>query len=124
MSNEKIKQFNEVLSAFLVQVSPFIGTTYHSKFEQLIKYNAILPIEQFLVYALPVREKILNRDETYFTNNENHKETLGDNENILTEVLKLQNIYKKLDKDSQNNVWDFFQAMLILGEEYLKLKYV
>ena len=123
MSADKVKQFNEILDSFLIQISPLVGTTYHHQFQQLIKYNSILPIEQFLVYALPLRDKILNRDETYFENNENHMETIGQNETILNEILRLQNIYIKLDELSKSNVWDIFQAMLILGEEYIKIKY-
>jgi len=125
MASEKIKQFNEILDSFLIQISPLVGTSYHHYFEQYIKYNAILPMEQFLVYALPLRDKILNRDESYFENNENHNEMISteNKNNILNEILRLQNIYRKLDNSSKSNVWDIFQAMLILGEEYIKIKY-
>ena len=33
----------------------------------------------------------------------------------------MQNIYTQLDDASKSNVWDIFQAMLILGEDYIKL---
>jgi hypothetical protein len=121
MSAEKVKQFNEILDSFLIQIAPLVGTTYHYQFEQLIKYNSLLPMEQFLVYALPLRDKILNRDETYFENNNNHSTLIGSNENTMSEILRLQNIYRKLDETSKSNVWDIFQAMLILGEEYIRL---
>lgn len=122
MSREKIIQFNEILSSFLVQISPLVGSSYHNSFEQIVKYNSILPIEQYLVYALPLRDKILNRDESYFSDN-NHQETHEiKDDNILNEILRLQNIYSKLDDVSKANVWDMFQAMLILGEEYIRMK--
>ena len=127
MSSEKIKYFNQILSSFLIQISPLVGTTYHAKFEQIIKYNSLLPIEQFLIHALPIRDKILSRDDTYFINNSNLKEKVGDDKSILDEILRLQNIYFQLDEISKSNVWDIFQAMLILGEEYIGLninKYV
>jgi hypothetical protein len=123
MASEKIKQFNEILSSFLIQVSPLVGSTYNQQFETIVKYNSLLPIEQFLVHALPVREKILSRDESYFNNNSNHLEKIGDNSYILNEILRLQNIYSHLDDTSRSNVWDIFQAMLILGEEYVSIKY-
>ena len=123
MATEKIKQFNEILSSFLVQISPLVGTTYFSQFQMIIKYNSVLPIEQFLVYALPLRDKILTRDESYFNNNTNHKDTIGNNESTLNEILRLQNIYSQLDETSRSNVWDIFQAMLILGEEYINIKF-
>lgn len=121
MSSEKIKQFNEILGSFLIQISPLVGTTYHHQFQNIVTYNSLLPMEQFLVHALPVRDKIINRDETYFSNTTNHKDQIGNNENILNEILRLQNIYDQLDEISRSNVWDIFQAMLILGEEYINL---
>ncbi len=123
MASEKIKQFNEILSSFLIQVSPLVGSTYNQQFETIVKYNSLLPIEQFLVHALPVREKILSRDESYFNDNSNHLEKIGDNSYVLNEILRLQNIYGQLDDTSRSNVWDIFQAMLILGEEYVAIKY-
>lgn len=122
MASDKIKQFNEILSSFLIQISPLVGSTYHQQFQTIVKYNSILPIEQFLVHALPVRDKILSRDESYFNNTTNHLEKIGDNEYVLNEILRLQNIYCQIDDESRSNVWDIFQAMLILGEEYINIK--
>ncbi len=121
MATDIIKQFNEILNSFLIQVAPHVGTTYQTKFEQLIKYNAVLPIEQFLVYAIPLREKILSRDESYFSNADNHKASVE--ESVLGEILRLQGIYHNIDEVSKQNVWDIFQALLYLGEEYIKIKY-
>lgn len=118
MSKEKIMQFNEILSSFLIQISPLVGTSYHYNFQLIVKANFGLPIEQFLVYALPLRDKILTRDESYFTNNDNHKDKIGDKIE-LNEIIKLQGIYSKLDSTSKTHVWDIIQALLVLGEEYL-----
>ncbi len=120
MSSEIIKTFNEILGSFLMQITPLVGSTYQYHFQQIIKINSLMPIEQFLVYALPLRDKILNRDESYFSNNDNHIDKIGDNENALNEILRLQNIYSKLDETSRSNVWDIFQAMLVLGEDYIR----
>jgi hypothetical protein len=122
MSVTKIKQFNEILGSFLIQVAPFVGTTYHQQFEKIIKYNSILPIEQFLVHVLPIREKILYRDESYFIDKSNVNTKISDDVSILNEILRLQNIYFQLDDTSKSNVWDIFQALLILGEEYINIK--
>lgn len=141
MASEQIKDFNTILSSFLVQVSPLIGTTYNYHFDHIIKHNAGLPIEQFLVYALPYRDQILNRDESYFdhktkTNNddivlsvESQLNQYGDiinissaNMDVLDEILRLKNIYYSLDPDSKTNLWDILQAMLQLSEEFFRIK--
>lgn len=122
MSGELIKTFNEILDSFLIQIAPLVGTTYHYQFQQIIKINSVMPIEQFLVYILPLRDKIINRDESYFSNTENHIDKIGENEYALNEILRLQTIYSKLDVTSRSNVWDILQAMLVLGEDYIRVK--
>jgi len=117
----KVKSFNEILESLLVQMSPIIGTTYHKKFTMIIKLNAMLPIKEFLVQATPVRDKILTRDESYFET-DTALSTLVDVETkYINNILKLQNIYTRLDKTSRDNVWQIFQCMLILAEEWNKM---
>ena len=119
-----IKDFNEILSGFLIQLSPTIGSTYASQFNNIIKYNAILPIEQFCCHALPLRDKILNKDESYFIHIEKHNSEIKNDADTLTEILKLKDIYSTLDNESKSNIWDIFQALLILSEEYVTNKYI
>jgi len=143
--SDKIKDFNEIFSSLLIQISPHIGSSYHIQFEQVIKYNSLLPIEQFLVYALPRKDKILNRNEEYFTTISNkpsleqfcdnmikNKEAIIDkkvtNDSLkhskaMDEIIRLKDIYVNLDETSKSNIWDIFQALLIIGEEYIKIKY-
>jgi hypothetical protein len=117
----KVKSFNEILESLLVQMSPIIGTTYHKKFMMIIKLNAMMPIKEFLIQASPVRDKILNRDESYFET-DTALTTLVDVETkYINKILKLQNIYTELDKTSRDNVWQIFQCMLILAEEWNKM---
>jgi len=122
MATEKIKEFNNIVSSLINQLSDNIGIAYIKKFEDIIKYNSLLPIEQFLIHALPIRDKIINRDVSYFSNENNFSDITNDDKDIIDEILNLKNIYYKLDDNSKYNIWDFFQAMLILAEEYLKIK--
>lgn len=118
---DKVKSFNGLLESLLIQMSPLIGTTYHNKFMMIVKVNAILPLQEFLLQATPVRDKILNRDESYFET-DTALTTLVDVETkYINNILKLQNIYSQLDKTSRDNVWQIFQCMLILAEEWVKL---
>ena len=126
---EIIKNFNSILGDFLQQVSPIIGTTYHHYYNQLIKANAILPVQYFITYVhqseKPLVKYIESRDEAYFENTDNHKEHVegtkyGDS--ALMEIIRLQGIYSQLSKDSKDNVWDILQALLQLSNEYLVYK--
>ena len=125
--SEKIKTFNNLVESFLKQVSPIIGTSYHHYFLKLIKFNAVMPIQNFIYYAIPLKEKILNRDESYFNNPENHEKDANEaasfvQSNPLDEIIRLQGIYQQLSDESKENVWDMTQAMLIIAMEYIELK--
>ncbi len=117
---EKIRSFNEILETFLQQLSPIIGTTYHFYFSKLVKANAVMPIQQFLAEVLPFKEQIMNKDESYFLQIENKVEDKIDgDQKVLTEILRLKDIYSSLDEQSRSEVWNYFQALVVLSEEYM-----
>jgi hypothetical protein len=116
---QKIKEFNMVVMTFLKQIENVCDISYIDEFKRVIDTNSTLPIDKFVAYVIPVREKIINKDDSYFYD-EYQVDT--DNENILSHILKLKHVYSKLDDVSKNSIWDFFQAMLIISEEYLILK--
>ena len=52
---------------------------------------------------------------------DNHQDKIQGDEATLNEILRLQEIYYKLDSESKNEVWSYLQAMIVLSEEYIKL---
>jgi hypothetical protein len=118
MTTEIIKQFNDILESFIIQITPVVGSSVKTKFDLLVQMNSVLPIEKYLLYALPMRDQILNREESYFNNEENHKD-----DEVLDLIISIKKVYHMMDKSSQKNIWDIFQALLLLGEEYLRIKF-
>ena len=106
------------METFLNQLSPLVGTTYYFYYKKLIKVNAGLPIQQFAQNVLPYKSQIMSKDETYFTNTSNHQDKIQGDEATLNEILRLQDIYFKLDTDSRKEVWSYFQALTLLSEQY------
>jgi len=80
-----------------------------------------MPIQEFSKNALPYKNQIMTEDETYFTNTSNHDDKINGDLNTLNEILRLKDIYERLDADSRKEVWSYFQALTILSEEYMKL---
>lgn len=115
---EKVKMFNQILESMIIQLTPIIGTTYHNKLTLIYKTNALLPIKIFSQRIIPIKEKILAKDESYFENSNSLHDLGNMDHNHLNKILSLQNIYVNLDKESKNNIWDIFQALLILACEY------
>jgi hypothetical protein len=123
--SEVIVTFNEILSNFLQQISPLIGTSYNLYFNVLIKMNAVSPIKHFVGYVLDpnssLEKQILNKDEDYFKNVNNYKGKLQNQDDKLMEIIRLQDIYEKLSKDSKENVWGILQSLLFLAKNYVEL---
>ena len=126
-----IKEFNLILETFLSQLSPLIGTTYHHYFKQLTKVNAILPIQQFSNNVYPHKTKIIEEDESYFTDTTSRRGDIDDmqeyfktdEETTLNEILRLKDIYYQLDQNSRKEVWSYFKALTVLSEDYIKLSH-
>jgi len=129
MAAQIVKDFNSLLEALIQQVSPLTGNSYHFLFKNLIKFNAILPIQTFNEHAYKWKEQIDNRDEAFFLNTENVKNAanevghdISENETVLNEIFHLQGVWSSLDKNSKDNLWEMLQALQMLGEQYKQLK--
>jgi len=131
MSVQIIREFNDILGSFLVQIAPIVGSSYNHYFKQLIKYNSIMPIQQFITYGYDYRQKILDKDESYFLSNNNKNEIdkkismskANDSEEkiYLKEIFRLEGIWEKISDSSKENVWDIMQAFIILSDDYIKV---
>jgi hypothetical protein len=128
--SDKIKNFNLILESFLSQTSPIVGTTYHFYFKKLITANAPLPIKYATEHMLLFKDQIMSKDEAYFHSNDNDLNSKFNEvtelsklptDKILSEIMRLKDIYYQLDKDSRENVWSILQALLQLTIEYNNL---
>ena len=121
---EKIKQFNGIVEDFLKQTSPLVGSTYYFFFTKLIKVNSTMPIKCACEYLIKHKNLILTRDVNYFNEKNNYSDELGELQSsysgydVMGEILRLSDIYYKLDESSRENVWDILQALLLLTLEY------
>ncbi len=109
MSIQLINDFNKTFEFLLEQLSFHIGYTPLFKFKAIIKFNSLTPLEKFIIYALPEKEKIMAKDDKFFFCK------LDD-----IDILSLKDIYYQLDKESKSNLWDLIHALVYLSEDYLK----
>lgn len=121
MATEFVKNFNELLESLIKQVDPMVGKNYYILFKGLTKVNSLLPINEFYTYAHTWKKEIEAKDESFFLNEHNIKNHTDD-EKALDEIFHLTNIWTKLDKESKDNLWEIFQGLFYLAEEYHKLK--
>ena len=114
---EKINTFNEVLSSFLTELKPFIGDAFYMKFKVVSALSKKQPIKSFIEYVIPLQQKIIDRDETYFTDYKTSKD-----DNAISEFLHLNGMYDTLDQNSKDNVWQYLSLLLAITIEYIQIK--
>jgi hypothetical protein len=117
IKEQKINTFNEVLSSFLTELKPFIGDSYLKKFKLVSSLSKKQPIKSFIEYVLPLQQKIVDRDDTYFTDYDMSKDN-----NAISEFLHLNGLYDTLDQNSKDNVWQFLGLLLAITIEYIQIK--
>jgi len=130
MASDKIKAFNSIIESFLSQTSELVGTTYYKYFTKVIKINSLIAMQNAITFMLPHRDKIFNKDESYFNDDslisDNvstlNKSSMFSNDQVLSEIFRLKDIYHKLDAVSKENVWDILQALTQLMIEYCDIK--
>jgi hypothetical protein len=108
--NNIIKEFNEISIDFLTQTSSLVGSSYLYKFKLMTRVNSIFAIDLFIQRVLPFKDKIIDRDETFFLN----KSVDGD---YMDDVIGIKQIYHTLDSQSKENIWEIILALVYLAEE-------
>ena len=116
--NDIIKKFNEISIDFLTQTTNLVGKNYLYKYKLMHKVNKIYGIDMFIQKILPFKNRILDKDETFFIN----KEIDSDYSNYMEDFICMKNIYNKMDKESKENIWDIVLALVFLAEERNNLK--
>ena len=112
-----IVRFNNTLESLLLQLSKFTGKKYYTKFKRVRKINSSLPIKLWIENGLEYRQKIMNKDETYFL-----EKSINKSNNSFQEIFEIKEIYKEIDDKSKKNLWLYLQALVILSEDYIKDK--
>jgi predicted nucleic acid-binding OB-fold protein len=107
--NNIIKEFNDISIDFLTQTSSLVGSSYLYKYKLMTKINCVFAIDLFIQNVLPFKNRIVNRDETFFLNKSV--------DNYMDDVIGIKNIYHTLDKQSRNNIWEIVLALIYLAEE-------
>ena len=115
--NNIIKEFNDISIDFLTQTSSLMGSTYLYKFKLMTRFNSMFAIDLFIERVLPFKNKIVQKDETFFLNKN------LDTDDYMDDVIGIKQIYHTLDRQSKENIWDIVLALVYLAEErYIRTK--
>jgi hypothetical protein len=119
---QNVKDFNTQLSDLLMQ---FISITndidliaYKSLYDELLKMNFLIPIQNFKKFVIPFKDQIINEDAKYFLENESYLQGVKKEESLL-KALKLKDLYKKLNDTGRKNLWDYLKILCYYADEYV-----
>lgn len=122
-AENKQKVFCKVLSDFLNDIYKsypdaslliFIKLT-----DTLIATNPSKVVANFMQYVEPVKDKIKNKDESFFINGGLSKQVDTDNAFIHDEIDKIISIWKNSNTSLKTKevIWKYFQVLVEIGEK-------
>ena len=111
---------------------------FQLKYQGIKTLDSKKPLECFLKYVYPYKEKIMAKDEDFFLGNkieervsemcqnlkeetdESIKDDSKDNEFVLHQALHIKNHWNhNLNENQKNTLWTYFQVLIKLSERYV-----
>lgn len=79
-----------------------------------------LLVSQFMEYTTPYKDKILNKDESFFLNNLQNDIQDESYSWINDEINKVKYYWPETSQDTKDKIWKYFQAFIKLGNSIMK----
>lgn len=93
---------------------------FYEQYNLLKSVNSKLIVDAFIQYVYPHKDKIKNKDDTFFLNGggQEELEKLDKNAIKIRDVLK--NLWEnKIDDDKKEMVWKYMLVFCLLAEKYM-----
>ena len=104
----------------LIEIYPedFDFKTFKNSLDMLKRANARAPLELFQQHIYIHKEKIINKDESFFLNNDFSHQAEGNSEKFLQIVTKLKQYWLDMSSNTKESIWKYFKVFIILCERY------
>ena len=115
------KVFNVLLTKFLSElVSTFPEEKKFRDMQRglsvIIRMNITKPIKMFKKYSDEIREKIQNKDDSYFLQRD-YTDVVKPSTNNFTAIDNLKNYWKDLSVVNRDIIWDYLNKMLVVADK-------
>jgi len=116
-----VKVFNVLLNKFLSE----LVTTFpeENKFRDMqralkviIRMNFKKPIKMFKKYSDEIRDKIINKEDSYFLQRD-YSDVVKPSENNFSVIDKLKDYWKDLSVVNRDIIWDYLNKMLMVVDK-------
>ena len=113
--NNLILKFNDDIIQVFPEENDF--KLYRRSIEWLIKANPKKVCNLFKIYTFNYRQKITERDESFFLLDASYSDVVNTNdEGIVLIINKLKKYWKTLSKENQTKIWEYMNSLITLGD--------
>lgn len=123
MTFNKKKVFCSVFSDFLNDMYKSYPDTslmlFISATDALIATKPSIIVSTFMEYVHPLKDKIKNKDETFFLNGGLSQQVNNENSFLHAEIEKIISIWKDKETPEKTKevIWKYFQVLVEIGEK-------
>ena len=113
--NNLILKFNDDLIVVFPEENDF--KVYRRGLEFLISSNAKKVCKLFKIYTFNYRQKILDRDESFFLKDASYSDVVNTkDEGIVLIINKLKNYWGDLSVENKTKIWEYMNTLITLGD--------
>lgn len=119
--SKELSRFNSQVEKFLEHLHKILpnNKSISATRSQIISAQFITPtlvIDSFIKYVYPYKNKIMNKDESFFL--EKDEKELGIEQDYLSHAIHLKELWNgKLLEENKNTIWKYFQVLILLAEK-------
>jgi len=113
--NNLILKFNDDLIVVFPEENDF--KVYRRGLEFLIGSNAKKVCNLFKIYTFNYRQKIVDRDESFFLKDASYSDVVNTkDEGIVLIINKLKNYWGDLSVENKTKIWEYMNTLITLGD--------
>jgi len=121
-SADLVSLFNEFLYDLLKQLNMIIKNDsdisyFYSMFNDVIKMNRALVIDQFNVHVLQFYDQIKSKDEEFFMK-ENEAIKKYEGTSAITKIFKFKTLFQTLNKKDKELLFYYLNILCYIGARY------
>jgi hypothetical protein len=122
---ELVSLFNDFLFELLKQLNGMVKDEdikyFYNAFEDVIKFNNKLIIDQYIINVLEYYDQIKARDIDFFTKGDQVVNKYKGEESVITKIFKFKELFLKLKKNEQQMLFQSLNVLCYISARYFTL---
>ena len=94
---------------------------YCSAYQDVIKFNNRLIIDQYIIYVLEYYEQIKAKDIDFFIKGKELINKYKSEESAISKIFKFKDLFLKLKKNEQNILFHYLNILCYISARYITI---